>query len=306
MHKKLESELISLAHQILQMKNKHDVVRLRDKAKDVYEKLSVLAFVDNYFITTPNVTGNKEEFIAKMENLVEKAAIVKETQEVVEKPKQEVVEAIKETPKEEVVAKEEKIETEVKEEKTDENKQLIEQTIQTIKTEAKEIVTKIQKQEPKPSSKEMDMKALKEKEAAKRKTLEEEMEGAIPADVAADMFEKADKQETQVKTEEKPKPAPEVKKQGTPKSSEPTKTSLNDRLYKQKLQVGLNDRIAFVKHLFNFSQEDFNRVLSQLNTFDTEQDCKDFINNVVKPEYDWSDKTEYEERLIMLIERKFM
>ncbi len=318
MHKKLESELISLAHQILQMKNKHDVLRLRDKAREVYEKLSVLVFVDNYFLTTPNVTGSKEEFVAEMENVIEKANVVAEIPE----PK-----TLKETQKEEVKVEnvEEKLnevaevpvpekvkveENKIEEEKEDESAQLIEQTINTIKSEAKEIVTKIQEQEPKPSSKEIDRQELAAKEqTTKRKTLEEEMEGSIPADVAADLFEKVEKveEQKQIKVEEAPElPKPEVKKQPEEKPKEPSKTSLNDRLFKQKLQVGLNDRIAFVKHLFNFSQEEFNRVLSQLNTFETEQDCKDFLNTVVKPEYDWSEKQEYEERLITLIERKFM
>ena len=313
MHKKLESELISLAHQILQMKNKHDVVRLRDKAKDVYEKLSVLAFVDNYFITTPNVTGNKEEFVAKMEKMVEEKEIVNERiEKITEEVKTEEVK-VEETKKEEVKA-EKAVVSESIESKTEEiadseveSNQLVKQTMQTIKKEAKEIVNKIQEQEVKISSKEMDMQALQEKEQAKRKTLEEEMEGSIPADVAANMFEKADKTEDkkiEIKKEEEPKPKQEIKEKKIEKQTE-TKTSLNDRLFQQKLQVGLNDRIAFVKHLFNFSQEDFNRVLSQLNTFETEQDCKDFISNVVKPDYDWSDKIEYEERLIALIERKF-
>ena len=83
------------------------------------------------------------------------------------------------------------------------------------------------------------------------------------------------------------------------------KKSLNDRLVKNTIQVGLNDRIAFVNHLFNFNQQDFNRVLSQLNTFKTEYEAKDFINNNVKPDYDWTGKEEYQERLITLIERKF-
>ncbi len=48
MHKKLESELISIAHSVLQMKNKNDVVALKNKAQDLYERLSVLAFIDEY------------------------------------------------------------------------------------------------------------------------------------------------------------------------------------------------------------------------------------------------------------------
>jgi len=84
------------------------------------------------------------------------------------------------------------------------------------------------------------------------------------------------------------------------------RASLNDKLLNNGISVDLNDRIAFVKHLFEDSQEDFNRVLSQLNTFENEEDSKNFILNQVKLDYSWEGKEDYEERLILLIERKFM
>jgi len=81
--------------------------------------------------------------------------------------------------------------------------------------------------------------------------------------------------------------------------------SVNDNLAKGAIQVGLNDRIAFVKHLFNDSQSDFNRVLSQLNTLDTYLESMYFIENLVKPDYNWDDKKAYEDRLINLIKKRF-
>ena len=81
--------------------------------------------------------------------------------------------------------------------------------------------------------------------------------------------------------------------------------SLNDSLT-QKLNIGLNDRLAFVKHLFDDNMDDYNRVISQLNTIDTEERSIAFINNMVKPEYNnWLGKEEYETRLLGLISRKF-
>ncbi len=82
--------------------------------------------------------------------------------------------------------------------------------------------------------------------------------------------------------------------------------SLNDKLVEKELKIDLNNRLAFVKHLFNNSTEDYNRVLSQLNTIDTEERSKAFIKNMVKADYNnWEGKEEYEERFIALIERKF-
>lgn len=81
--------------------------------------------------------------------------------------------------------------------------------------------------------------------------------------------------------------------------------SLNDRL-KKGITIGLNDRIAFVKHLFNGSTEDFNRVISQLNTSSSELEALEFLNNMVKPEYNnWVGKEAYEQRLLSFLEGKF-
>jgi len=93
-------------------------------------------------------------------------------------------------------------------------------------------------------------------------------------------------------------------------SPEPTKEntipkSLNDRLTKE-LQIGLNDKLAFVKHLFHDNVEDYTRVLSQLNTIDSEERSVAFINNMVKPEYNnWEGKDEYAARFMSFIARKF-
>ncbi|WP_273568473.1 hypothetical protein [Maribacter halichondriae] len=91
---------------------------------------------------------------------------------------------------------------------------------------------------------------------------------------------------------------------GTKKEVKPK--SLNDKLSAKHIKVDLNNRLAFVKHLFNGSAEDYNRVLSQLNTIDTEERSISFINNMVKPDYNnWEGKEEYELRFMDLIERRF-
>lgn len=82
--------------------------------------------------------------------------------------------------------------------------------------------------------------------------------------------------------------------------------SLNERLGKKHVTVDLNNRLAFVKHLFNNNMEDYNRVLSQLNTIDTEERSIAFIKNMVKPDYNhWQGKEEYEERFMELVARRF-
>ena len=66
MHKKLEADLISLAHSILTMKNKADVFALKDKSKAIYEKLSMLAFVEEYVHTSPGLQVKKEQLLTQV------------------------------------------------------------------------------------------------------------------------------------------------------------------------------------------------------------------------------------------------
>lgn len=82
--------------------------------------------------------------------------------------------------------------------------------------------------------------------------------------------------------------------------------SLNEVLIKKEISVGINDRHAFVKQLFDGSTEDFNRVVSQLNTIDTEERSVAFIENMVKPDYNhWKGKEEMASRFLALIKRRF-
>ncbi|WP_457617070.1 hypothetical protein [Lutibacter sp.] len=245
MHKKLEAELMSLAHSILKLKNKDDVIALHKKAHELYEKLSVLKFVSEFKNTTPNISEESREMIQDIENHFKTEATVKveESPVYVEEEKQNKVENIQENAVEDTVFK----------------------TVDAVEENTREEETVI-----------------------KQTSLEEELKDAVLADVSAELFEKVTKEN------------PEVEADFTGK-----KQSLNDSLFKNNLQIGLNDRIAFVKHLFDGSQEDFNRVLSQLNTFKTQQEAVTFINTIVKPDYNWEAKEEYVDRLFTLIERKF-
>ena len=264
MHKKLAADLTSLAHSILQLKNKEDVFALKEKAYEVYEKLAVLAYVEEYINTTPNAIETKEELVEKVEN----------ASSGIEEDEQTEVESI--TEKVEKIVEE--MELEVEKDTSE-----IEETVDfEVEKEIEELVVEEIIEQPFDELEQTlfssdDFEKEEEHESSDKKTvtLEEELEDTISVEVAADLFEKA-----------------EVKK------------SLNDQLQKN-IQIGLNDRIAFVKNLFDGSQEDFNRVVSQLNSFKTEKEAKKFLNKMVKPDYDWSEKEEYETRLVEIVERRF-
>ena len=81
--------------------------------------------------------------------------------------------------------------------------------------------------------------------------------------------------------------------------------SINEAFAKT-ITFGLNDRIAFEKQLFAGSSEDLNRVVSQLSTFDSFEEAQNFIEDMVKPDYDnWEGKEEYVTRFMEIIEKKF-
>lgn len=281
MHKKLASELISLAHDILTIKNKESVFELKKKAYEVYEKLSVLAYIEEYINNTPQATETKEELIEQFQKSLERKEETKK-QAVIEQ--EEVIKKEETLPKE--VAKNEELEEIVTiEQTTTEDNKATEKVSEKLPEEEKEI-TEVPKEEiieqPFDELQQLlfDDPAIKDEasfieETKTNQTLEDELKGTLSVDITANLFEKAT-----------------------------TKRSLNDRL-QSSIQIGLNDRIAFVKHLFEGSQNDFNRVISQLNTLKTEKEAKSFINRMVKPDYNWSEKEEYETRLMEIIERRF-
>ena len=281
MHKKLESDLISLAHSILQMKNKENVFLLKQKAYEIYEKLSVLAFVEEYVNTKPGIQVKKEELILKVEEAYKvKDQISKEVDEA------NKVEVIEEDFKEVLLdVEKEKTNVDIEDNFSNEEKNLEEIEDQSI-DETKEFLEVKEATETEQPFNDLESLIFGESEIEKIEdpsediqelkdlTLEEELDDTIPVDIIADLFE-------------------------------PLKTSsLNDKL-QTNIQIGLNDRIAFVKNLFEGSQEDFNRVISQLNTFKTEKEAKKFITKMVKPDYNWSEKEELENRLITIIEKRF-
>jgi hypothetical protein len=281
MHKKLESDLMSLAHSILQMKNKENVFLLKQKSHEIYEKLSVLAFVEEYVNSTPGLKETKEELTSKVEKGYEVKELIPEELEAVEEA-EAVVSSVTE---DFLKVEDEKLSAEIGEGFSEDDIEL-EDKVESIH-EYIEVEKEVSIEQPfddieglifgdaaATDSIEEIKEELKEVEESRGLTLEEELEDTIPVDVMANLFE-------------------------------PVKgASLNDKL-KTNIQIGLNDRIAFVKNLFEGSQEDFNRVISQLNTLKTEKEAKKFISKIVKPDYNWSDHEDLEIRLLAIIERRF-
>jgi hypothetical protein len=267
MHKKLEADLISLAHSILQMKNRDNVFLLKQKSKEIYEKLSVLAFVEEYVNSTPGLKETKEELLEKVTHAFEtkENSFVAEisTEESITVEEKVLYSLVDESGDEEIIQ-------EIKQEVIIEEKVAVkvEETLEQSFDELEEIIFS------KPKIEESYLSDVIRVEVNKTKTLDEELQDTFSVDLMADLFENA-----------QPK-------------------SLNDK-FAANIQIGLNDRIVFVKNLFNNQQEDYNRVISQLNTFKSVNEAKEFIDKMVKPDYNWSKQEELEARFLAIIERKF-
>ena len=80
---------------------------------------------------------------------------------------------------------------------------------------------------------------------------------------------------------------------------------LNESLIKG-INIGLNDKIAFTKSLFDGNEEDYSRVVSQIQTYTSWDEAFNFLNNIVKPDYNnWEGKEEIEKRFLKCIESNF-
>ncbi|KAF2512156.1 hypothetical protein EYY60_07865 [Flavobacterium zhairuonense] len=349
MKKKLEADLISIAHRILKLKNKSDINQLYLETQKLYEKLAILKFVDeNFDEVKPTISHS--EISSEIETIFDKeeettpVEVVDETPVPVEESKAEetpepviveeitaetpeettpepIEEEIQESIEEPVVEKEEETEA-VKETETAESAEdLIIEKIKEAVSEAKKTIEAndlsfktVNDSNPIP-----DFKPLFELERPEEKIEEKEepkIETSSKPTIAFEDFgiNYADAQFVKVDSFEAVSPAPSINEFKEKKSietailetpAEPKPVTLNEKLAKG-FHVDLNDRIAFTKNLFGNSTEDYSRVLNQLLTFDSYAEAKDFIENMVKPDYNnWEGKDDYAERFLGIIEKKF-
>ena len=88
-------------------------------------------------------------------------------------------------------------------------------------------------------------------------------------------------------------------------SKKELKKNINDKFMKG-LHVDLNDRLAFIKHLFLDNKTEYQRVISQITTFSNIEEVENFIQSMIKPEYDnWKGKEDYEKRFIEVLSKLF-
>lgn len=325
MKKKLEAELISIAHRILKLKNKSDINLLYTETQKLYEKLAVLKFVEEHLGEVKPTIGQTEiedKITAAFESVSEDFQV--------DEPAQEATPVLTEaeTPtaekEEEAVAQEQALIEEPAAELIEESTEAApheEPVAEPAKTEDSLFKPAFElsfdaKDDPSDSEPAEQNEEIKEeiKEDAKGEfkdvnsqiTFEDILGSSYvdpvfvtPEDLARENESKKPDNVIPIGRNFSDSPVISINK------TEDRPYTINDRISKG-ITIGLNDRVAFMKHLFNNSSEDYNRVLSQLLTFGTFDEAKSFIDNMVKPDYNnWDGKDEYAERFMEIVEKKF-
>ena len=242
MKKKLEAELVSLAHRVLKLTGKEDLDKMQKEIALLYQKITVLKFFQDQFNgKLPENLENNTSFFNSIEYNDEGYTNTDNNQEdVIMEPAIEKIKDIVAQMPEEASAVDELFEK-ISLTKDDKN---IGQITESF--------------------------------------------GQIP------MFDPVGKEEKQDNLEPKTS------------FSQEKKVSLEENLKSEGFQIGLNDRLAFVNHLFENNNEDYDRVISQLTTMDSLEEISDFIENIIKPDYNnWEGKKDYESRFLDIIGQNF-
>jgi len=323
MKKIIESDLISIAHRILKLKDKSEIASLLKETEELHNKLLLLQFYeDNKYRLDPSITEEKlieepdqtetkektpkedeassvflteekkddvvtfeEELITPIELNVTEAAAIDEA--IAEENNEVDLEETTETLVDDTVESETAPETD-----TIEFTPSIEETQKTIE-EIDEEIEEIEGKDPVEDA----------KEAVERATIEIDPVFSLPH---TELFSKETDKEEDFKAPQHFVSTQSVEKPAENYRQIPLNKSINDA-FANKISIGLNDRIAFEKNLFNGNSDDLNRVISQLNTIESYEEAKDFIDDLVKPEFNnWNGKEDYENRFMQLVEKRFL
>ncbi len=247
MKKKLESELVSIAHRILKLTGKEDIDKMHEEVSILFEKLTVLKFAKENFEDDMPTIGNDSSFFDMLDTAFNNK--VSDNIEVENKTYINLDEV--------------------------EDDGIMEPVMEKIKDMVAQMPEETQQ-----------VDAMFEKVQPKEEPTTVEFE-RITSDFAEipefEPLEDAQKRE-----------------------AENANKSLNDKLKGESLKIDLNDKLAFIKHLFEGKNEDYDRVISQINTMHSLGEARKLILEMVKPDYNnWNGKEEYEERFIEIVEGKF-
>lgn len=344
MKEALEHDLITLATEILANEGEWNLAQLNKQAHKITEKITILTFVEKYYQTLGASEDRMYRTMRKVSDFIDDNHqedifdIEVEASEVhpITAPKA----VAKETPKEEPatfvamepapIAKEEKpapaekpvAKRILQEEQYSEpnwalpvNRSKTEEV--AVPVEKVEVVRKVEVVE-KPKPKETPAVAFEiEQPAIEQPTIEKpEIDESELSKSAIKQLADFIQQPEYTDEERILKQTPSLEefisqskhtvfdKKDTAEEVKPAQ-SLNDKFGKTT-QIGLNDKLAFVQKLFFGSESEYNKVVKHIADLHSMQDAVVYIEQEVKPTYNyWKGKEEYEQRFLDLVLKRF-
>ncbi len=256
MKKEVEAELKELAHKIIENSEGKNLSGLKQKARQLYEKLTVLAFAEENIASLSASSSLVEDSLQPPKSASEQK-VEKKTGK--RKEKDEYLPDGTEYNDADAI--------------TEPNTEKIKDIVAQMPSEAQGVENMLQNIMPRNGTAKKPANFSEEKKKDFR-------------DVGVDYDNLPNFEPVGKKEKERPR-------------------SLNDRL-KKGINIGLNERLSFIRYLFNGNATDYNRVVSQLNTFDNLEEANKFIQLVVKPDYqNWEGKEEHEKRFMEHVKNKF-
>jgi len=242
MKKKLESELISIAHRILKLTGREDLEKMQSEIALLYQKITILKFIENnHDGETPDLVGMDASFFSSLDGAFNNT--VTDSVEVADKTFVNI--------------------------DTEEEEAIMEPAIEKIK----DMVAQMPEET-------IEVDAIIDAINEPIEAVEHDLNELSPSYAQLPIFDAVEPESPQA--------------------------SLNDQLKIQGFQIGLNDRLAFVKNLFENSNEDYERVLSQLSTLDSYEEATNLLDSIIKPDYNnWEGQEDIEARFLEIIENKF-
>jgi len=242
MKKKLESELISIAHRILKLTGREDLEKMQSEIALLYQKITILKFIENnHDGETPDLVGMDASFFSSLDGAFNNT--VTDSVEVADKTFVNI--------------------------DTEEEEAIMEPAIEKIK----DMVAQMPEET-------IEVDAIIDAINEPIEAVEHDLNELSPSYAQLPIFDAVEPESPQA--------------------------SLNDQLQTQGFQIGLNDRLAFVKNLFENSNEDYERVLSQLSTLDSYKEATNLLDSIIKPDYNnWEGQEDIEVRFLEIIENKF-
>jgi hypothetical protein len=300
MKKKIEGELISIAHRLLKLNNYKETAQLHDEVKKLYEQLTVLRFYEENFELVTNEIP-ETVFEEKLEKTV--VGVIEVDEEEVEftapahiqEMEEEIFsnEVIQEAPAQSLPL-EEKLEMEEEPIEKEEEKEEV-SLIEEIAHEDKEVPKKDTSIIGTTVSKQISLDDILVHDYQETEFVKKDDHSVATSPVKQEIVEPSIANEIEMES-----PALSLEEE---KTAETTKEEV---VYGKAIVLALNDRIAFEKNLFAGNTDDLNRVLSQLNTFTNLDEARSFVLDFVKPDYNnWVGKEEFETRFLEIVENKF-